>query len=273
MIGTTMTVGSLTIPRVGVGTWPLDDEAARRQVGLALGLGYRAVDTAVNYDNETGVGAGIRDSGIPRDEVALTTKLDGRHPGVEADRGIDESLARLGTDHVDLLLIHWPLPARDHYLPSWRAFIDIRRDGRAREIGVSNFRPAHLERVIAETGVVPVLNQIELNPYVRRRDHVAFHREAGIVTAAWSPLGAGNGLLEEEVVVRIARRLGRSPAQVVLRWHLEQGHLVTPKATTPARLAENLAVFDFALTADDHAAIDTLDRGDGAGVDSDVFGH
>jgi 2,5-diketo-D-gluconate reductase A len=266
-----------TIPQVGLGTWPLDDAQAADAVAAGIEAGYRHVDTATKYGNEAGVGEGIRRSGIDREELFVTTKLDGQFQG--SDRAIDgirAALERLGTSYVDLLLIHWPLPARDEFVSTWRTFERLHADGLARAIGVSNFKPAHLDRLIAETSVVPAVNQIQISPAITRLEQRAYDDAHGIVTQSWSPLGGGSGvrsLLSEPVIVEVADRLGRTPAQVVLRWHVQQGLVVIPKSSDPARLAQNLDLFTFELSPDDMASLATLDEGPDAGVDSDSTGH
>jgi len=263
-----------SIPQIGLGTWPLDDEEVADAIVAATGLGYRHIDTAAKYGNEKGVGAGIAATGLARDELFVTTKLDGQFQGDDrAIRGLDASLGRLGLDHVDLLLIHWPLPQRDEYISTFRTFAKLMDEGKTRSIGVSNFKPAHLERLVAETGITPVVNQIELNPYVVRAEQRAANDHLGVVTESWSPLAPGTGLLTDARILRIAGEHGRTPGQVILRWHVQQGLVAIPKSRTHERLAHNLAVFDFELTADDLAAIGEFAEGPDAGVDSDVSGH
>jgi len=262
------------IPQLGLGTWPLDDAQVERAVVTAAELGYRHVDTAAKYGNETGVGRGVRGSGLAREDWFVTTKLDGGYQGDDrAVAGLDASLKRLGLDYVDLLLIHWPLPARDQYVSTWETFIRLQQDGKARAIGVSNFKPAHLDRLIAETGVTPAVNQIQLSPAIQRREQRAYGAEHGIVTESWSPIGGTGDLLAEPVLAAVAAKHGRTVGQIVLRWHVQNGLVAIPKSRNPERMAENLAVFDFELDADDLAAIDSLDEGPDAGVDSDHSGH
>lgn len=266
--------GGGTIPQLGLGTWPLDDAEVQRAVVAAAEVGYRHVDTAVKYGNETGVGRGLAESGVPREEWFVTTKLDGTYQGDDrAVDGLDDSLARLGLEYVDLLLIHWPLPQRDQYVSTWETFIRLREAGKTRAIGVSNFKPAHIDRLIAETGVTPAVNQIQLSPAIPRRAQREYDAAHGIVTESWSPIGAGGELLAQPAVVRVADKHGRTPAQVVLRWHVQNGLVAIPKSRDPERMAQNLAVFDFELDADDLAAFETLDEGPDAGVDSDRTGH
>jgi len=260
------------LPVIGLGTWPLDDDGAERVVSTALELGYRHIDTAVPYGNEVGVGRALASSSLPREELFVVTKLDGPFQGDDkAVAGLDASLDRLGLGYVDLVLIHWPLPARDLYVNTWRTFERLQEAGKALSIGVSNFKPAHLQRLAAETSVVPAVNQVQLNPYVTREDHTAYHRENGVVTVAYSPIGKGGAMLEDPVIMQIAEAHGRTPAQVVLRWHLQLGHVVIPKSSNPLRLRENLDVFGFELDQQQLGAISGLSRGDG--VDADVKGH
>jgi 2,5-diketo-D-gluconate reductase A len=266
-----------TIPQVGLGTWPLDDAQAADAVAAGIEVGYRHIDTATKYGNEAGVGEGIRRSGIARDELFVTTKLDGQFQG--DDRAIDgmrAALERLGTSYVDLLLIHWPLPTRNEYVSTWRTFEKLHADGLARAIGVSNFKPAHLDRLIAETSIVPAVNQIQISPAITRREQRAYNAALGIVTQSWSPLGGGGGvrsLLASPAIIDVADRLGRTPAQIVLRWHVQQGLVVIPKSSDPERMRQNLDLFTFELSPDDLASLATLDEGPDAGVDSDRAGH
>jgi 2,5-diketo-D-gluconate reductase A len=266
-----------SIPQIGAGTWPLNDTEAADVVTTAIEVGYRHLDTATRYGNEAGVGEGIRRSGVAREELFVTTKLDGEFQGSDrAIGGLRAALDRLQLDYVDLLLIHWPIPARDEYVSTWRTFERLRADGLARAIGVSNFKPAHLDRLIAETSVVPAVNQIQISPAIERLEQRAFDETHGIVTQSWSPLGGRSGagsLLAEPVLVDIAARLGRTPAQVVVRWHVQQGLVVIPKSSDRARLAQNLDVFSFELSAADLSSIATLSQGPDAGVDSDRDGH
>lgn len=259
------------MPRVGLGTWPMDDSAAERVVSAAAELGYRHFDTATKYGNESG--AGIRASGLPRGEVFVTTKLNGDYQGEgRAVAGVEAALGRLGMEYVDLLLIHWPLPDRDEYISTWRTFETLRDSGLTRAIGVSNFKTAHLRRLIADTEVLPAVNQIQVNPQIPRAEQRQFHAAEGIVTESWSPLGSGKGLLDDDALATIARVHERSPAQVVLRWHLQHGLVPIPRSTSIDRLRSNLEVFDFELTEPQMRAIDAL-AVPGAGVESDVDGH
>lgn len=263
------------MPRLGLGTWPLDDAGAAATVAAAVGMGYRLVDTAEAYGNERGVGAGLRASGVPRDELFVTTKFNVRWHGVDLVReALEGSCERLGLDHVDLLLIHWPNPAENRYVQAWEGLVRLLEDGRVRAIGTSNFKPAHLDRVIAATGTAPDVNQIELSPAVTRDAARAYDSAHGIVTESWSPIGgAGTGVLREPVVRDLADRHGRTPAQVVLRWHVQLGLVAVPKSSDPDRLRQNLEVFDFALTDEEMARVSALDRGEDAATDSDAFGH
>ncbi|MET9508238.1 aldo/keto reductase [Streptomyces flavidovirens] len=260
------------MPQLGFGVWQVPDDEAEKAVGTAIQAGYRSIDTAAIYENETGTGKAIAASGVARDELFVTTKLWNSEQGFDSTlRAFDDSLARLGLDYVDLYLIHWPLPSKDAYVDTYRAFEKIYADGRARAIGVSNFLPEHLERLIGETSVVPAVNQIELHPQLQQEASRAFHAQHGIATEAWSPLGQGKGLLEVPTVVAVARKHGKTPAQAVLRWHLQTGNVVIPKSVTPSRIEENLDVFDFELDADDLAAFAALDEGKRLGPDPATF--
>ncbi|MBU2136431.1 MAG: aldo/keto reductase [Alphaproteobacteria bacterium] len=261
------------LPQVGLGVWRTPANDAAVVVRTALEAGYRAVDTAAIYGNEAGVGEGIRASGLPRDEVFVTTKLWNESQGYDrALRAFDKSLERLGLDHVDLYLIHWPCPQQELYLESWKALIRLREDGRARSIGVSNFAPEHLDRIIQETGVVPAVNQIELHPRFQQASLRSANAAAGVLTESWSPLGQGQ-ILEDPVIMSLAARHGVTPAQVVIRWHVQLGLIVIPKSVTPARIVQNLDVFGFELDADDMAAMASLDTAEGRiGPDPASFG-
>ncbi|MEU3602602.1 aldo/keto reductase [Streptomyces sp. NPDC006798] len=261
------------MPRLGFGVWQVSDEEAVRAVTTAVEAGYRSIDTAAAYENETGTGQAVAASGVPREELFLTTKLWNNDHGYDsALRAFDASLARLGTDYVDLYLIHWPVPRRDTYVDTWRALEKILSEGRARAIGVSNFLPAHLDRLADETSVVPAVNQIELHPQLQQAESRAAHRRLGVVTEAWSPLGQGKGLLTVPAVAAVARKHDRTPAQVVLRWHLQSGHVAIPKSVTPSRIRENIDIFGFELDDDDLAAFAALDEGRRLGPDPAEFG-
>ncbi len=264
-----------SIPQVGLGTWPMDDDQAATAVVQALEAGYRHIDTAVKYGNEQGVGNGLRASGVDRDEVFITTKVDGQYQGNDrAVEGLEGALKRLGLDYVDLFLIHWPLPQRDEYVSTWRTFERLQAEGKARSIGVSNFKPAHLERLMAETDVVPAVNQIQLNPAITRAAEREFHDRHGIVTQSYSPLGGhGAGLLSAPILSQLGEKYGKTPGQLVLRWHVQNGIVTVPKTSSPERMRENLDIFDFALDAQDLAELAILDEGPNAGNDSDVTGH
>lgn len=259
------------MPQLGLGVWQVPNAQAAQVVGEALRVGYRAVDTAAVYGNEEGVGQAIRESEVPRKEVFVTTKVWNTDQGYDATlRAMDASLKRLGMEYVDLYLIHWPVPAQDRFLETWRALERLRADGKARSIGVSNFKIPHLERLLNASEVVPSVNQIELHPYLQQRDLREFHAKHGIATESWSPLAKGQ-ILGDPVLGQIAAKHGKSPAQVVIRWHLDSGLIVIPKSATPSRLPENLAVMDFALDADDMARLAALDQGRRVGPDPDTF--
>lgn len=263
-----------TIPQIGLGTSPLNDKEIAPLVVAAMEAGYRHIDTAYRYNNEKGVGQGIRDSGIDRESLFVTTKLDGQFQGNDrAIGGLDESLRRLGLDYVDLLLIHWPLPQRNEFVSTWKTFEKLVEAGKTRSIGLSNFKPAHIDRLLAETSIPPVINQIQLNPRTTRVEQHEYNMAKGIVTEAWSPLGAGNDLLKESTLATIAKKYGKTPGQVVLRWHIELGIVAIPRSSSPARIAQNIDIFDFSLTKDEIAAISAPDTGAEPGVDSDKTGH
>ena|SRR5688572_1007208 len=263
-----------TIPQIGFGTSPLNDEKVVPALVTAIEAGYRHIDTAYRYNNERGVGQGIRDSGIDREQLFITTKLDGPFQGNDrAIGGLDESLRRLGLEYVDLLLIHWPLPQRDEYISTWKTFEKLVAAGKVRSIGLSNFKPVHIDRLLAEATIRPVVNQIQLNPRITRPEQRAYNSEQGIVTEAWSPLGAGNDLLENPTLVVIGEKYSKTPAQVVLRWHIELGNVAIPRSANPNRIAQNIEIFDFALTSDEVSAISALDTGEEPRVDSDITGH
>lgn len=255
-----------TAPQLGFGVFQIPDGETADAVATALEAGYRSIDTAAIYGNERGVRQGIERSGVARGDIFLTTKLWNAEQGFdETLRAFDASMERLGADYLDMYLIHWPTPKRDRYLDTWKAFIRLRDEGRIRSIGVSNFQPAHLDRIIGETGIVPVVNQVELHPDFAQRELVEVHAKHGIVTEAWSPLGQGGDLLKNPVLVRIGEKHGKSSAQVVLRWHVQTGHMVIPKSVTPERIASNIDVFDFELSAEEMQAIDALDAGNRMG--------
>jgi diketogulonate reductase-like aldo/keto reductase len=259
------------IPQLGLGVFQIPPEDTENVVATALAAGYRSIDTAARYNNEAGVGAGLAASGLSRDDVFVTTKLANDDQGYDsAHAAFTHSLAELKLDAVDLYLIHWPAPKRGESLNSWRALEEIHADGRARAIGVSNFLVHHLEKLLENANVVPAVNQIEVNPYLQQKELRAFNAAHGIRTEAYSPLAQG-AVLRDPVIAAIATRLQRSAAQVVLRWHIQLGNIVIPKSVTPERIAANIDVFDFELTDDDIAAIETLDRGERTGFHPDEF--
>ncbi|MET8969553.1 aldo/keto reductase [Streptomyces hydrogenans] len=259
------------IPQLGFGVFQVADDETTSAVGAALEAGYRSVDTAAIYGNETGVGRALAASGLPREELFVTTKLWNADQGYDATlRAFDASLAKLGLAYLDLYLIHWPTPARDLYVDSWRAVERLAAEGRIRAAGVSNFQPAHLRRLLDSSSLVPAVNQIELHPGLQQSELRAFHAEHGIATEAWSPLAQG-AVLDDPAITAIAARTGKSPAQVVLRWHLQLGNVVIPKSVTPARIRQNLDVFDFRLTDEDMAAVAATDRGLRTGPHPDQF--
>ncbi len=260
-----------SIPQVGIGTYPMDDAEATAVVADAIQAGYRHIDTAYRYFNERGVGGGVRASGVDRAELFVTTKIDGDFAGPKARAGLEGCLERLGFAYVDLLLIHWPLPAQNVHLDTWEAMIGFQREGLVRSIGVSNFKPAHLDRLIAAYGVVPAVNQIQLSPQVVRVDHRVYDAARGIVTTSWSPLG--KGLLDDPRIGHIAAKHAVTPAQVIVRWHVQQGLVVIPKSSSRERLRANLDVFRFVLDPTDLATLAQFDEGPESGVDSDSMGH
>ncbi|MFB6849244.1 aldo/keto reductase [Streptomyces sp. NPDC056373] len=260
------------MPQLGFGVWQVPDDEAATAVGTALEAGYRSIDTAAIYGNEEGTGKAIADSGVPREELFVTTKLWNADQGYDATlRAFDTSLEKLGLDFVDLYLIHWPTPERGLYVDTYKAFEKLHADGRIRAIGVSNFLPEHLQKLIDETSVVPAVNQIELHPHLQQGASREYHAQQGIATEAWSPLGQGKGLLEVPAIVAIARKHERTPAQVVLRWHIQLGNVVIPKSVTPSRIKENIEVFDVSLDDEDLAAISALNEDRRIGPDPAEF--
>ena len=249
------------IPQLGFGVWQVPDADAAKVVGTAISTGYRSIDTAAIYGNEVGVGKALATSPVRRTELFVTTKLwNDRH--TSAHRAFDESLDRLQLDYVDLYLIHWPKPRQNAYVEAWKALVKLKEEGHAKSVGVSNFTVSHLKRIIDATGVVPSVNQIELHPRFQQKELAAYHTEQGIRTESWSPLGQGT-LLEDPTLQALAKKHGKTPAQVVIRWHLDRGYIVIPKSVTSSRIRENLDVFDFSLDADDLAKIAALDRKNG----------
>ncbi|MEV0356963.1 aldo/keto reductase [Nocardia sp. NPDC050697] len=259
------------IPQLGFGVFQVPADEAATVVTKALEVGYRSIDTAAIYGNEEGTGRAIRESGLPRDEVYVTTKLWNSEQGYDSTlRAFDESLKRLGLEYLDLYLVHWPVPKADRYVDTFKAFQALKADGRVRSIGVSNFTPAHLERIIAETGEIPAVNQVELHPRFIQAPLRSFHQSHAIATEAWSPLGQGQ-VLDDPVITSIARQLGRTPAQVVIRWHLQLGNIVIPKSVTPERIESNFDVFGFELTAEQVEAISGLNADARIGGDPETL--
>lgn len=262
-----------TMPQLGTGIWQIEDAKTPEVVSEALRVGYRLVDGAAAYKNEAGMGRGIRDSDVARDQIFVTSKLWNDAQGHDAAlRAFDATMERSGLDYLDLYLIHWPLPAMDAYVDSWKALIRLRDEGRVRSIGVANFHEPHLRRLIDETGVAPALNQIELHPSLVQERMRAVNKQLGIVTQSWTPLGRGDSF-DAPAIRDAAARTGRTVAQVILRWHIQHGLSVIPKSEKPERLAENFDVLDFTLTPEEMSAIDALDRGHRTGPDPDTFDY
>ncbi|SNS30461.1 Aldo/keto reductase [Actinomadura mexicana] len=265
-------IDGTAMPQLGFGVFQVGNDEAEGAVTIALRNGYRSIDTASAYGNEEGVGRALRASELPREELFVTSKVWNSDQGYDDTmRAYEASLRRLGLEYLDLYLIHWPMPGRELYLETWRALERLKRDGRVRSIGVSNFTVPTLRRVIDEAGVVPAVNQIELHPYFQQDGMRAFHRDHGIRTEAWAPLGQGHGLLDDPALDRIAQAHGRTPAQVALRWHLQIGNVVIPKSATPSRIAENIDVFGFELTPDDMKTLGEMDKGVRFGPDPATF--
>ncbi|MEO8830229.1 aldo/keto reductase [Lapillicoccus sp.] len=264
--------GSLDIPQLGFGVWQVDDAEATPAVLTALETGYRHIDTARAYQNEGGVGAALRTSDVPREDVFVTTKLWNNDQGYPSTiKAFEGSMDRLGIDVLDLYLIHWPVPEKDAFVETWKAFQTLRDDGRIKAIGVCNFHIPHLERLRDETGELPTINQIELHPYLVQEKLRDFHAANGIVTEAWSPLASGGDVLTDETIVAIADEHGVTPAQAILRWHLQLGNVVIPKSVTPSRIRENFDVFGFELTDDEVSQITGLDKHARTGPNPDEF--
>ncbi|GAA2152878.1 2,5-diketo-D-gluconate reductase A [Humibacillus xanthopallidus] len=261
----------LAIPQLGFGVWEVPDGDVDASFGRALEIGYRHIDTARLYGNEAGVGRVLAATDVPRDDIFVTTKVwNDDHRDVPA--AFNASMARLGIETLDLYLIHWPAPKQDAYVDAWKSMLDLQREGRVRSVGVCNFQVPHLQRLLDETGVLPSVNQIELSPYLQQRELRAFHAEHGIVTEAWSPLAVRAGLLGDEVVLDLAAAHGVTPAQVVLRWHIELGNVVLTRSVTPARIEENFGIGGFTLGDGALEALAALDRGTRTGPDPDTFG-
>jgi 2,5-diketo-D-gluconate reductase A len=259
------------IPQLGFGVFQVPPRETEEVVASALSVGYRHLDTAAAYRNEGPVGEAVKASGLDRGEIFITTKCWNDDQGYEqAKRACRASLERLEVSHLDLYLIHWPVPAHDLYVDTWRAFIELQSEGLVRSIGVSNFQPEHLERLISETGVTPAINQVELHPHFQQIGLRREHQRLGMLTEAYSPLGQGLEL-QDAVIVQIAEKHGRTPAQTIIRWHLQLGNVVIPKSATPARIRENFDVFDFQLSAGEMQAIEALDAGTRIGPDPDTF--
>ncbi len=259
------------IPQLGLGVWQLTDEEATAAVSDALETGYRHIDTAAIYRNETGVGRAIAASALPRDEIFVTTKLWNKAQGRDLARsGLERSLEKLGLDHVDLYLIHWPCPAQDKYVETWEQLIDFRSEGLARSIGVCNFLPGHLDAIVDETGITPAIDQIELHPTFQPDDLINHCADLGVAVESWSPLGQAADLADP-VITGIAGRLGATPAQVVIRWHLDRGFIVIPRSKNPERIASNFGALDVQLSAEDRAAIDALNASNRLGPDPATF--
>lgn len=268
-----MSENGTPIPSVAFGTWPLQGQEATDAVRHVLELGYRHIDTAEAYENEDAVGEGIRTSGVNRDEVFITTKFQKKwHSRTGVREALEGTLSRLGLDEIDLYLIHWPNPDQNKFVEACQGLEDLFQEGKIRNWGVSNFKPAHLQEVI-EAGLKPQLNQISANPYGPQVSIQEFNASHNVLTSAYSPLGRGNELLDEPVLREIGESYGKSPAQVVLRWHIQQGRIVIPRSSNPQRQAENFNIFDFELSNSDMGTIQALDRNDGPRLDADEFGH
>jgi 2,5-diketo-D-gluconate reductase A len=260
-----------SIPRLGLGTWPMLGEECENAVRYALLAGYRLVDTAFAYRNEEAIGRALKDAGVPRGELFISSKFNKESQSVDGvQRAYDDSLRRLGLDYLDMFVCHWPVPAQDEYAEAWKGLVRLLQQGRVKAIGVSNFKPAHLAKIIDATGVVPDVNQIQLSPGLARLQPRALHEELGILTQSWSPIGRESGLRENPTVAGIAARHNKSAAQVLLRWHVQQGLVPIPQASAPIWLRENISIFDFALSTAEMQALNRLDRGESAARDSDA---
>jgi 2,5-diketo-D-gluconate reductase A len=276
-----MTVPNLTlsagtsrieIPQLGFGVWQVPEDEVVAAVTTAIETGYRSIDTARIYGNEEGTGEAIAKSGLAREDLFVTTKVWNDDQGFDSTlTAFDASMKRLGLETLDLYLIHWPAPKQDAFVDTWKALLRLREEGRVRAVGVCNFHVPHLKRLLDETGELPAINQVELSPYLQQTELREFHAANGIVTEAWSPLASGGDVLQDETIAKVAAKHGVTPAQAILRWHIDIGNVVIPKSVTPSRIAENFDLFGFALDADDLAAIETLDRGHRTGPNPDDF--
>lgn len=265
---------AVSMPALGLGTSPMNDDEVETVIGMAIQAGYRLFDTAENYGNERGVGLGVRDSGVNRAELFITTKFNAKwHGQEEVQQACRESAERLQVEYIDLLLIHWPLPAQDRYVDAWKGMVKLLEHGKVRAIGVSNFKPEHIDRLIDATGVAPHFNQVQLNPWIPRLSERTYNAAHGVITETWVPIAKGNELLRQSVIVEAAKQHSKTPAQVVLRWHVQLGLIPIPKTSNPERLVENLDVFDFALTEAEIAEISRLNKGGEGAIDSDKMGH
>lgn len=263
---------SIEIPQLGFGVWQVPEDEVVGAVTTAIETGYRSIDTARLYGNEEGTGEALKKSGVPRDELFVTTKVWNDDHGFDSTlQAFDASMARLDLETLDLFLIHWPAPKQDRYVDTWKALLHLREEGRVRAVGVCNFHVPHLQRLLDETGELPAINQVELHPYLQQNELREFHAANGIVTEAWSPLASGGDVLQDETIGQVAEKHGVTPAQAILRWHLDTGNVVIPKSVTPSRIRENFDLFGFSLDEDDLAAIATLDRGHRTGPDPDAF--
>jgi diketogulonate reductase-like aldo/keto reductase len=272
MIPTVKLNNGVEMPQFAYGVFQVPDDETTQAVTAALEAGYRSIDTATAYQNEAGVGKALVASGIDRSDLFVTTKLWNADQGFDSTlKAFDRSLELLGLEYLDLYLIHWPTPERDLYVDTWRALEKILADGRVRAIGVSNFQPDHLDRLAEVAGITPAVNQVELHPFLQQNEVRAYGADFGVRTEAWSPLAKGGSLLTDPVITKLAEKHDRTPAQVVLRWHLQLGNIVIPKSVTPARIKENLNVFDFELTTEDLATITPLDRDQRTGPHPDTF--
>ena len=263
---------SIEIPQLGFGVWQVPEDEVVAAVTTAIETGYRSIDTARIYGNEEGTGEAIAKSSVDRGDLFVTTKVWNDDQGFDSTlTAFDASMKRLGLDTLDLYLIHWPAPKQDAFVDTWKALLRLREEGRVRAVGVCNFHVPHLQRLLDETGELPAINQVELHPYLQQKELREFHAANGVVTEAWSPLASGGDVLQDETIAGIAAKHGVTPAQAILRWHIDIGNVVIPKSVTPSRIAENFDIFGFSLDVDDLAAIEKLDRGHRTGPDPDAF--